>query len=45
VLCLAALERKDVKADDAMLYGPQLTEKVLEEWDGMGWSEAGKRNP
>jgi hypothetical protein len=35
MVCLAALERKDVKADNVMLYGPQPTEKALEEWDGM----------
>jgi hypothetical protein len=35
MVCLAALERKDVKTDNVVLYGPQLTEKALEEWDGM----------
>jgi hypothetical protein len=35
MVCLAALERKDVKADNVVLYGPQITEKSLEEWDGL----------
>jgi len=35
MVCLAALERKDVKADNVVLYGPQITEKALEQWDGL----------
>jgi hypothetical protein len=38
MVCLAALERKDVKADNVVLYGPQITEKALEKWDGLARS-------
>lgn len=33
LICLAALRRKDVKAEAVVLYGPQITEKALSQWD------------
>jgi hypothetical protein len=35
MICLAALRSKDVKADSVVLYGPQITQKSLEQWDGL----------
>jgi hypothetical protein len=35
MVCLAALRAKDVKADNVVLYGPQITQKALEQWDAM----------
>jgi hypothetical protein len=35
MVCLAALRSKDVKADSVVLYGPQITEKALEQWDAL----------
>src|SRR5260370_25116956 len=35
MICLAALRNADVKADNAVLYGPQITQKSLEQWDGL----------
>lgn len=35
MVCLAALESKDVKADNVTLYGPQITQGALEKWDGL----------
>lgn len=33
MVCLAALETKDVKADNVTLYGPQITQGALQQWD------------
>jgi hypothetical protein len=33
MICLAALENKDVKADRVVLYGPQITPESLHLWD------------
>jgi hypothetical protein len=33
MLCLAALENEDVKADHVVLYGPQVTRETLSMWD------------
>lgn len=33
MVCLAALKCKDVKADIVTLYGPQITQEALEQWD------------
>ena len=33
MLCLAALENEDVKADHVVLYGPQVTRETLTMWD------------
>jgi hypothetical protein len=33
MLCLAALENEDVKADHIVLYGPQVTRETLHMWD------------
>jgi hypothetical protein len=35
MVCLAALEKKDVKAENVVLYGPQITQQALEQWDGL----------
>lgn len=35
MVCLAALRAKDVKADKVTLYGPQITQVALEQWDGL----------
>jgi len=35
MVCLAALARQDVKADNVVLYGPQITQEALEQWDGL----------
>lgn len=35
MICLAALRSKDVKADSVVLYGPQITQKSLEQWDAL----------
>ena len=35
MVCLAALRAKDVKADNVTLYGPQITQKALEQWDSL----------
>ncbi len=35
MVCLAALEKKDVKAENVVLYGPQITQEALEQWDGL----------
>jgi hypothetical protein len=35
MICLAALRSKDVTADNVVLYGPQITQKALEQWDGL----------
>ena len=32
MVCLAALRNKDVKADNVVLYGPQITEEGLKQW-------------
>lgn len=33
MICLAALENDDVKADDVILYGPQITPESLDMWN------------
>jgi hypothetical protein len=33
MLCLAALENEDIKADQVVLYGPQVTRESLEMWN------------
>jgi hypothetical protein len=33
MVCLAALENQDVKADNVVLYGPQMTRESLRIWD------------
>jgi opacity protein-like surface antigen len=33
MICLAALENKDIKADHVVLYGPQVTRESLKMWD------------
>ena len=33
MICLAALENKDIKAENVVLYGPQVTRESLEMWD------------
>ncbi|MFZ0339164.1 MAG: hypothetical protein WAL45_14110 [Terracidiphilus sp.] len=35
MVCLAALKCRDVKADNVTLYGPQITQEALEQWDGL----------
>lgn len=35
MVCLAALRAKDVKADNVVLYGPQITQQALEQWNEM----------
>jgi hypothetical protein len=35
MVCLAALAAEDVKADNVTLYGPQITQEALEQWDGL----------
>ncbi|MGO9445629.1 MAG: hypothetical protein ACLPXB_12735 [Thiobacillaceae bacterium] len=35
MVCLAALAAKDVKADNVTLYGPQITQQALEQWDSL----------
>ncbi len=35
MICLAALENKDITADRVVLYGPQVTRESLEMWDDL----------
>jgi hypothetical protein len=35
MVCLAALRNKDVKADSVVLYGPQITEEGLKQWQSL----------
>jgi len=35
MVCLAALRNKDVKADNVVLYGPQITEEGLKQWQAL----------
>ncbi len=35
MVCLAALRARDVKADNVVLFGPQITQKALEQWNEM----------
>jgi hypothetical protein len=35
MICLAALENRDIKADRVVLYGPQLTLESLRMWQGL----------
>jgi hypothetical protein len=35
MVCLAALRNKDVKADNVVLYGPQITETGLKQWQAL----------
>jgi len=35
MICLAALENQDVKADRVVLYGPQITPESLQMWDAL----------
>ncbi len=35
MICLLALTRQDVQADNVVLYGPQITPKTLEQWNSL----------